>query len=311
MTFQEIKSGINAISHIRRSELRSGVPVHGEQQKTKEQLLYISLSTGLIHDSLSNLGVSQRILHQNKVHYLSEDTYQREAKTKSSAQYLVVPDMIQIKITNNPINEFKDTLEELIHASCRGKVYLDMEGKQVGRQTGYYIYDVRNQMRYYHGLNEAVVNNFKSNMMARNLQGITNNLDVRSTDESRLLSVGQSHCIYIIVLENIIKRISTKTGVDSSKIRDRFREGLFVEHPEILQTISQVYGQEGITLLAHLGLNDDMDLIRRIAEYFEGNRSYDECTQYLREKTGITDIHRFQYFLGQKDIQTIPLTWRY
>lgn len=242
-----------------------------EIPKNKEDIEQIKRVTDDINRELENLDLSPDFsVNPYQVHFVSEIS-----ESNVMGRYTMENQHIQIKeprssLSNNPIRlnkyiiynilsristlnldkkkiESEILIHESIHLHSHQVHWVDVKNKQLGQYRIGYELEGRENIDYFRGFNEAVVQKTTEDIILKshpdsNLPNI----------QKKLFSLRGAYFPEILTLDKIIGKIAKVKNETREEVWNRFKKGQFTGEMMHLRDVEKVYGPGALRILASM-----------------------------------------------------------
>ena len=290
----EWKKGIteSIISGLRKAlgeKKESGeLPVLGEREKTKEEILRIETVQEFLlklFDKL-NLPQDQCNLETNQIHFLSGEMFAENFSQMDSGvggffragdSAIFMNDVISegIEPAEAEMLKLSDLSHECIHSASHSKTLANVNPDHTisygNYRTGYMIVDVGKSENKFKGFNEGVVCVTDRLMLSSESEELKKRFQL---NDELLQKVGLNAYIENqILVHTISSRIAEYRNESPSKSMTRMVRGQFTGEMMHLRDLNHIYGEGSLDLLARYQSSKDMDINEKqdplIIQYFQ------------------------------------------
>ena len=273
-----------------RSE-ESLLPIEGELEKTKEELLMIETIDSLIENELMELDVdTYKPIKPEQVHILSgsvfDDTF---PDSTDKAFFVSASDIVYLNrdTADSRARIFSTLLHELIHRASTRKFYCDEADGAIGNaRVGYRLRSTwkkdKNRQNRLRGFNELMADYTVYKLLMKNQQELESTLGITKGDIQGPI---YTYMHYGPILESLLEKISKERDVSQGEVFADFERGQFSNNLLVLKQINSTFGKGSVEILSLLETLDDAqannELEQMIKDYFS------EPDQAKREALGI------------------------
>jgi len=235
-------------------EEESILPFKGELEKTEKTEEIINFINNCLKKEFDEMGLKYENIPSEKVHLFLDDIFRKmHPESTASGIYSSILHEAHIRVgCSERANIFTTILHEMIHIASYNVYYANTNNEDLSDnyRTGYANaqHQGQNFHEHFRGLNEGIIDLIASEILNKNLETISEMLDLEEEDYKSInwyYDEGE-------LINAIIEKVAKQKNEDEDDVYMRFKKGLFSGEMMHLRDVEKVFGKDALRIFSYV-----------------------------------------------------------